>query len=309
MSLWRNVRKYVSYSFERQSFRPPHEAAGPSAQALSTAMQLRGGERRAALLIHGIMPRSGTVYIGELLRLHPDLVAYPNTVWETPFLARTQDILAMQRRFFLDYEQNVGKLGERDFLPLFGSALIAHLYSFVPEGKRMLLKVPSVQYLSYFFSVFPHENLLLLVRDGRDLVESTLRTWPQLRFAMVCLRWSRAARLVLAFHTCQGAARQGYWLARFEDAVRDPVSFVREACRRFELDEARFPYDQIEAIPVQGSSSLQKRGSVVWEPTLKPEGFDPIGHWRTWSAARKRLFKLIAGGPLAQLGYCEDQRW
>ena len=36
--------------------------------------------------------------------------------------------------------------------------------------------------IQQFYDVFPHEQLLVLVRDGRDLLQSTLKTWPQLRF-------------------------------------------------------------------------------------------------------------------------------
>lgn len=39
--------------------------------------------------------------------------------------------------------------------------------------------MPSVQYLNCFFLAFCHENLLLLMRDGRDVVTSTKQTCPR----------------------------------------------------------------------------------------------------------------------------------
>jgi len=304
-----DLKKYVDYTFESKSFVPAFVPGKVSEPALQTAQAIRGLGRPPAIIIHGIMPRSGTVYVGELLRLHPDLFAYPYELWEMPFLQLTDDVLKLQHKFFLTYEQNMGKIGEQDFLPLFGASLIAFLHHQVPQQQHLLFKVPSVQYLSRFYSMFPHENLLVLVRDGRDLVQSTLRTWPQLRFSQVCRRWNRAAQMVLGVHEQMSASETaGYWLARYEDALGDPAAFVREACRRFGLDEHRYPYDQIATIPVRGSSALSE-GKVTWDATAKPKDFRPTEYWRKWSASRKWLFKRIAGQSLMALGYCENLTW
>jgi len=309
MSLRNDLRKYWDYLFDASSFDPRPTTARLSGRALEVAGAIRGRALSPALIIHGVMPRSGTVYVGELLRLHPDLSAYPNEIWEFPFLQQTGKVRSLQSRFLLAYEQNTGKVGEDDFLPLFGSALMAYLYSFVPSGQRMLLKVPSVQYLTHFFSVFPSEHLLLLVRDGRDVVHSTLRTWPQLRFSMVCRRWRRAAEMALGFDALHGSHGQGYWMGRFEDAFADPAGFVAQACARYGLDAGRYPFSQIEGIRIHGSSSLRARGQVVWDPLEPPTGFSPVGHWQRWSGRKKRAFKRIAGQALIDLGYCEDLDW
>ena len=304
-----DLEKYLNCIFDKRSFDPKAASTEISKHALEAARSIRGVGHAPALIIHGVMPRSGTVYVGELLRLHPDVHAYPNEIWELPFLQQTEEFLDLQKKFLLAYKQNLGKIGAHDFLPLFGSSMIAYLYSFLPLEGRMLLKVPSVQYLTYFFSMFPGENLLLLVRDGRDVVHSTLKTWPHLRFFMVCRRWRRAAEMVIHFHAIHGTSRKGYWLARFEDAVRDPVAFVKEACERFDLDVQRYPFEKIEAIQVHGSSSLRVDRKVVWDHKERPRDFRPVGHWQGWSSGKTRTFKRIAGQCLIDLGYCEDLDW
>jgi protein-tyrosine sulfotransferase len=304
----RDIAKFLRYGLERRSFSPSSSTAQISRQAFDAARAIRGGDRRPAIVIHGLLPRCGTVYVGELLRLHPELHAYPNEIWEFPFLLHTPRVLRLEEEFLWTYEQNREKIGEQDFLPLFGSALIGYLYQGVPPGRRMLLKVPSVQHLDYFYQAFPHEQLLVLVRDGRDVVQSTLKTWPQLRFWMVCLRWRRAARMALACDE-RFRGREGYWLGRFEDAVQEPEAFVREVCQRFRLDETRFPYERIASIPVHGSSTTQVGGKVTWSPVARGGGFRPVGRWMTWSRYHKWLFKCIAGRELVQLGYCEDLSW
>jgi len=85
-----------------------------------------------AIIIRGATPRSGTVCVGELVRFHPDLVAYPNNIWEIRFLQLSDDTPGIQRTFHQGYRHNAGKLGESNFLPLFGTSFVAYLYSRAP---------------------------------------------------------------------------------------------------------------------------------------------------------------------------------
>ena len=68
-------------------------------EVMSTAAKQLRGERKPAILIHGVMPRSGTVYVGNLLWEHPHLTGYPNELWETPFLETVPQVLAVQKTF------------------------------------------------------------------------------------------------------------------------------------------------------------------------------------------------------------------
>jgi hypothetical protein len=96
-------------------------------------------------------------------------------------------------------------------------------------------------------------------------------------------------------------------MARYEDALQDPVTFVREACDRFDLDAGRYPFEQIDNIKVIGSSKLER--NVIWRFIKRPKNFSPVDYWKQWSALRKRIFKVIAGRSLIELGYCEDLNW
>jgi protein-tyrosine sulfotransferase len=309
-SLRTDVKKYFNYLFETKGFTTPGPIGLPGECAVQAAKAARGAERGPAIFIQGIMPRSGTVYVGELLRRHPDLYAFPHQLWEVPALQLVDGVAQLQSEFLQAYEMNQGKMGEGDFLPLFGASLLAYLHLPIPPEQRLLAKMPSVQYLSHFFAMFPHENLLILVRDGRDVVHSTLRTWPHLNFIQVCLRWNRSAQAVL--NTCeQLRARQatGYWLAHYEMALQNPEAFVREACRHLGLDENRYPYDLIDNVRVIGSSKLEPQHNVSWRHLKKPKNFRPMEYWKEWSALKKKLFKLIAGRSLMELGYCKDLNW
>lgn len=309
-SFFYDFNKYLNYFFETRGFTANTDVGLISESALEAAATARGIGRGPALIIHGIMPRSGTVYVGELLRRHPQLYAYPNHLWELPALSLTADVRRLQQKFLLGYKPNIGKLEDDDFLPLFGAAIMAFLNGQVPPTQRVLSKMPNVQYLGHFFSMFPHENLLILTRDGRDVVHSTLRTWRHLNFIQVCLRWNRSARSILStleqFRRC---GRSGYWVGRYENALTAPEDFVREACRQFQLNEDCYPFAEIDKIRVIGSSKLESQDKVLWRHLKRPQNFRPIEYWKDWSPLRKKIFKVIAGQSLLDLGYCHDHDW
>lgn len=309
--LWRDLRRYLNYFFQRRGFTTAMQPPLVSDLVIRAAKTIRGRDRPPAIMVHGIMPRSGTVYLGQLLRLHPEIHAYPHQLWELPALMQSPRVMGLAKGFLLEYKPNLGRMAEGDFLPLFGASLLAYLYEDSPPSSRLLVKSPSVQYITHFYSMFPHEYLVLLVRDGRDVVHSTLRTWPKLTFLQACLRWRRSADAVLsAKDAFQGSREDQYFFARFEEAISDPSKFVRALCRHSGLDADRFPFDQIDSIKVIGSSKLTIPGETVeWRWLPKPKGFQPTGHWQKWPSTRKLMFKAVAGRQLMDLGYGDNLDW
>ncbi len=306
----RRLRRILGISnIDMRGYSGASKHARPNDEIVDIVRDIRGRGRKPVIFIHGVMPRSGTVFTGEILRLHPSLHAYPNELWEIPFLELTGDLIDVQRHFLRAYRQNAEKMNGYEFLPLFGASMVAYLHSFVPEEKRVLVKIPDVQYLDYFPTVFPCEHLLLLMRDGRDVVNSTVKTWADADFAETCREWNLGARAILDFNRAHEGKRRGYWMVKYEDVVSDPAAFASLACKKFELDESSFPVERISSISVRGSSEIKNGGKVTWSAAEKPENFNPVGRWQGWSERDKRIFKKIAGGTLIEAGYCDNLDW
>lgn len=284
-------------------------AAQPGRHALKCTEGIRGEGRPPAIFIHGMLQRSGTNFIGEIMRLYGEIDAYPNGIYEVPFLQTTGALLSAQEQFFQAYQRNRERIGENDMLPLFGASMLAYLHGLTQADRRLMIKVPDVQYLSYFFTMFPFENLLILIRDGRDLVNSTVKSWPNRDFTETCLLWDKTARLIMAFEKQWQPFSRQFMVVKFEDAVEDPERFARKAGAHFQLDMERFQSQKIKNLPVKGSSSLKKDGEMTWKPMAKPEGFNPVGRWRDWPEKEKEIFKKNCGQTLMALGYCADLNW
>lgn len=281
-----------------------------STAAKRTAKSIRGNDHKPAILIQGVMPRCGSNYVAEIIGYHPNVYSFPNEIYEFPLLNCVDDLLLMQNRFFQYYPRNKTKIGEIDFLPLFGSALIAYLYSFVPNDKILLVKSPYVENLNFFFQIFPYENLVLVLRDGRDVVNSTLKTWPdKYTFSDICSSWNRNANMILNFNSYFKNNTNSFIYIKFEEAINNPFDFIKQLCKKFNLDENIYPYDRLNSVPVIGSSSLKSEGKVNWKRVEKPKNFNPIGSWHNWHFKRKQIFKKNAGETLKKAGYCSDFDW
>lgn len=281
-------------------------------EALNAAFTIRGTANAPCLFLHGAMQRSGTVYAAKLINQHPDVHGYPNSLWELPFLKTTGHLLDAQHLFFDAFKINKDKMGRNDLLPLFGSAIVAYLNSFIENGKNVLIKEPSVDFLHYFDIVFPYEHLILLIRDGRDVVSSTIKTWPKAGFKQSCMRWRDSANMIWRYiEDHQNEKKDGgrFLFYKFEDILKEPSLFIKKICKKFNLHEERYPLEKVGQLTLQGSSTIKVDDKVTWKGVEKPKNFNPIGRWGDWDSRKKTIFKKIAGDYLIKFGYAENNSW
>lgn len=274
----------------------------------SNAARIIRGNHPPSIMLFGVMPRAGTVHVGELISLHTNVCPHPNQLWEVPFLENLDQLGEFQQGFLRGYHQNTDRLGDTDFQAIFGAAFVAYLYSFANAGEVVLTKETSMRSLGEFPVIFPQEHLLLLMRDGRDLVSSSVKTWPKKKFSELCTRWADSARIMLDF--VDAHPLPNYWFVRFEDILDKPDEFVRGCCERFGLDPEQYPFEQQANVEVIGSSTMSEEGNVDWSKHVAPpKDFRPTGHWADWSPAQKREFKKLAGPELQRAGYVDSQDW
>jgi hypothetical protein len=270
----------------------------------------RDRQRMPAIALHGMMQRSGTNYLGELVRLHPDVFAHPNQLYEVPFLRSLKGLLDFQTNFTEAFPASNERIGENGLLAIFADSFMEYLHSYVPAGKRMLFKTPSVRYLNYFFTLFPDENLIILIRDGRDVVQSAVKSWPHRNFDRLCYEWEVSAKMCINFGNSNLNYVKSYLVVKYEDIFADPKKNVINIYQKFGLDVAKYPLNQIEAVPLFGSSTVQPNGEVTWDARIRrPSDFNPIGRWQAWTPEMKQTFKEIAGQSLIDLGYEDSFDW
>ena len=254
----------------------------------------------APIFILGLLPRSGTNHLWDLLGLHPDTelmrpVYEDHLVRWTPHLRHfVEDV---SRRWSPEWD--VGSDETAELLLSLGDGVAAWVSG--GSDRHVVTKMPSVENAQLFFDVFRSSPLIVIVRDGRSLAESGVRTFGW-TYEQAFRRWARAAQVVIDLQRSSPTDR--FCVVRYEDLVERPSDTVRHVCERSGLDPETFPYDRIEALPVRGSSALAgQSGGVHWELTEKPADFAPIERWESWSPHLHRRFERLAGDQQRALGY------
>lgn len=255
------------------------------------------------IFIRGILPRSGTNFLHDTLLLHPDCAPARAPVWEDHALIGARLLKRYVNEVVRSWHDAAGHRGE----------LEAQLSRSLGEGitgflagtgdRRLVSKTPYVDHIDEFFTFFPRARLIILVRDGRSVVQSSLDTFGG-DFETTTRLWAAAADEIARFDQqhCEGTF--AYRIVRYEDLYEAPESTLSELLEFCGLDPDRYDFGAVRRLPLRGSSVHRGEGrDVHWHPVQRPPQFDPTARFRDWSPARHRRFEWIAGRQLEHFGY------
>lgn len=257
------------------------------------------------IFILGIMPRSGTNYLRELICLHPACAPSRTPISEDFFLEPSDLLLAYTWQVRKRWDPMWGAFDDelmRRFNESLGDGLISFIWK--DRDRRLVAKTPSVQHIERFFTFFPRAHLLILVRDGRSVVQSCMSTFGW-EFDRAARNWASAADEIHRFVETERPPTERYLLVRYEDLLDDLKGTMLEVLRFTQLDDDVFDLQAASELPVRGSSSYfgSGRDSVHWEPVARGPDFDPKERWRSWSPDLHERFEWIAGRQLRYFGY------
>jgi hypothetical protein len=262
-------------------------------------------QRASPIFILGIMPRSGTNFLMDLLCLHPSCARPRLPISEDLFLEASDHLVAYTRAVRDSWDPRWGTFDGglmQDFHRSLGDGLISFLWA--DRSRRLVTKSPSVKHVGRFFAFFPRARLIILVRDGRSVVQSAMETfgWD---FEWATRLWAAAAAEIRRFQAHARWRRGRYRIIRYEDLVQDRKATLLPVLRFLELDVSGFDFDAAVRLPVRGSSFYfgPERSSVHWEPVERGPDFEPTERWRSWSPDMHERFEWIAGRELRYFGY------
>lgn len=257
------------------------------------------------IFVRGIMPRSGTNLLWDLLRLHPDCAIAREPIWEDNVLAQADLLGSYVRRTAATWQDVDGPTRvefERALSGRIGDGVVGFLST--TADKHLLTKTPHIHHLDQFFTFFPRARLLILVRDGRSVVASALATFGG-RFETYARLWAEAADAIRRFDRAHPDDGNRYRIVRYEDLIADVPGYMRSLLSFLDLDAGRYDFDAATRLPVRGSSvaGTSGPGRVHWAPVERPAGFDPTDRFGAWTSRRHERFNWIAGRQLSEFGY------
>jgi protein-tyrosine sulfotransferase len=290
-----------------------------------------GPQNARVVFILGIAERSGTNYLQDILRLHPDC--------DVDGMELEEDHFTHASHFLVNFVQLATRSWKRWWGPEYleterellyrciGDGLISFLKKEVVtrrllngidpnrELKVLVTKTPSTENLDLFFRIFPDAELIILVRDGRAVVESAVRTFYR-RFDRASRQWADRANAVLRFTNNDANHDRRYLLVKYEDLYSHNQEEMRRILDFLHLDQTRYDFTAAANLPVRGSSTLRQEDTQIgaspargaapgihWRPVAKSADFNPLARWSHWTRAQHERFNWIAGMPSQALGY------
>lgn len=259
---------------------------------------------RDPIFILSPLPRSGTNFLWDLLRLHEDCSAGRSPIWED-YLVKNADHLAT----FVDGVQaswdpvwGPTEHMRPELMRTLGDALVRFLT--IDADRRLVTKSPSLENLELFFDFFAGAHLVLLMRDGRDVVDSGITTFGW-ELEPAARAWAEGVDRVARFLSRPDVPRDQCTVVRYEDLFADPAGEMTRLLRSLRLPHAGYDYAALDSMPIRGSSTYRGKqtDSVHWDPVPRGPSFNPTQRWRDWDAPSRDVFIEVAGEQLVLLGY------
>ncbi len=257
-----------------------------------------------AIFIIGIEHRSGTNFLSDLLALHDDCCR-PATIGEDFLLHHAEHL----RRYAAGLHESWNpewraSASQADIGAALGRGLLDVLRQQAHRpAARLVTKTPRADRLALYPWIFPDHPLLIIIRDGRSLVESAVRSFGW-TYRKAIERWARGARRILEFDRDERDRDCWYLVVRYEDLVTDLDGELRRILAFLKLSPARYDFDEARALPVRGSSALKSAGQTLhWTPVAKSHDFNPLDRASGWTARQHRQFARKAGYLQELLGY------
>ena len=253
------------------------------------------------IFLLGIQPRSGTNYLFDLLLAHPDCTA--SLLPEDFFVAYSHHLHGFVQSVLHASNPDWGL----DEAGLYGSLRKTLTGWLAPPGepRRIIAKTPSVAGLDYFFQLFPTSQVVILVRDGRAVLESGMRSFSRWTFDSAAREWAAGARTIARFQQSHASRSHQFTLVRYEDLYTQQAVELKRLFEFLNLNTQGFNFNAVDNIPVRGSSVLRgaPAADVHWQPVAKTADFNPLERFKDWTPAQHARFNWLAGDALRLFGY------
>jgi protein-tyrosine sulfotransferase len=251
------------------------------------------------IFIHGIAPRCGTNFLYRLLRLHRDCKTLE-------YLG--EDHLLRHAHLLFEYADRVARHWNPSWLH-HKERLIQSLGKglgdfFQPEEHDgfWLTKTPNTDNIDRFFTLFPEAILLIVVRNGTDLVESGVKSFKW-RYETAFRDWADSGNRIISQQKIASQNNRKLMVVKYEDLHLDPEPVIRRILDLGGIDPEGFDFEALKDLPVFGSSSYGRDGRVSWKPVEKSGDFNPMNRSESWPRRRYYRYNRICGEVATGLGY------
>ncbi len=263
----------------------------------------------------GVMPRSGTNYISNVLTLNSRCRS-SEPIYEDFLLSQSHLLLNYSRKVSTHWNSNWDTSGEL----LSEHRLIQHigqgLTSFINETSAsectgcediIVAKTPSTKNLDNYFKLFPKAKLILIMRDGRAVVESGVKSFDW-DFEKAAYDWHGSTSRIVDFLNENKEHSDNLLLVKYEDMLLNRRDSLKKIYNFLNLDINSINEKEVESLFVSGSSEIRRKtGSLSWSHVENNSSFRPLERYSGWRDSKLRRFEWLAGDSLLRMGYIDKK--
>jgi len=171
----------------------------------------------------------------------------------------------------------------------------------IKNQQYCITKTPSVVNIEYATKLFPKSKFIILVRDGKNVIESGVVgfNWD---YKSAIKKHALYGNYIVRFMK-KNKNNPNVILIRYEDILKDGKNELTKLFNQFNLDPNKFDYSQIDSTPVYGSSFLKKENKVTWQPIEKNDDFNPLERSKGWGLFTKLYYNYYCKENDKFLGY------
>ena len=262
-----------------------------------------------SIFILGITGRSGTNYLSSILKNHPDCNSAK--LGAEDFLIYGLDVAneyvnKVSGKWNNKWKKNANKYGiefKKDFKHEIGNGIINFTKNQTHHSVQ-ILKTPSTININYFFDFFPKSKLIILLRDGKSVVESGVKSnfWNYQRGFLI---WNNSAERILNFQKKNKAQANQFLIVKYENLIISFENEVKRILNFCDLDITKYNFSAENNITLFGTSTknINNEDDFKWEKKEKPKNFNPLSRANNWKKIKHIRFNYTCGKNAKKLGY------
>jgi len=240
-------------------------------------------------------PRSGTSMMQWALRQHPQLWGGQESDFMVSLVDRLRETHELGSRREKLHWLSGQRVGVAEFLQYMGTGLNA-LYTNRAGGLRWVEQTPEYAlHGDEILNLFPGAVFLMMLRDGRDVVESLKHFVDPVEHVEASTLWARFVSQGLDF--AEGPSRDRVFVVSYQDSVEKTKATMEGVFAFLDLPHSKESVAWItDRRPINSSFSDTQRGTS-------------IGRWLSWNSEERQQFDEVAGAALVRAGFEPDDSW
>lgn len=260
------------------------------------------------IFLFGVMPRSGTNFIFRTILKHP-AVKIAKPPGEDYLIYGIEHLDQYLEKVNSKWSSNWNGMNKELQVAKLRLSLVSGLYSYLQKdidldnNNYTISKTPRTDGLSNFRKYFPHSKLIILIRDGRHIIQSGVKSFKWM-YIHSMMEYNESLKRIKSF--IGEKPDNDYCLIKYEEFIKNPTLELKKIFKYLDLNDDTYDFSMINKMPVYGSSEqIDNSGNFIWkvkEKAISNNSLKKID----WHPLMNKRYNKICSEASRSFGYNVD---